>query len=232
MLVLARIFLLLAGLPALAQTSFPHKECIERAASQYGLEPALIAAVASVESGLNPLAVSSSDAIGLMQIKWPLTAEHLGILNKQQLFEPCTNIGAGSKYLRELLNSFEYEMVALAAYHFGPTAVTKTEAVPIETLNYIQKVLDEKNYILKSGNFNKAVVCNPLDLRANASETHDPLERRDLALDWIEETALVCSISELVLIRNRLSAWFGTSNSDGKIERALDSVILSKSSDP
>ena len=76
------------------------------------------------------------------------------------------------------------------------------------------------------------MVCNPLDLRANASETHDPLERRDLALDWIEETALVCSISELVLIRNRLSAWFGTSNSDGKIERALDSVILSKSSDP
>ena len=232
MLVLARIFLLLAGLPALAQTSFPHEECIKRAASQYDLEPALIAAVASVESGLNPQAVSSSDAIGLMQIKWPLTAEHLGILNKQKLFEPCTNIGAGSKYLRELLNRFEYEMAALAAYHFGPTAVTKTKAVPIETLNYIQKVLDEKNYILKSGNFNKAVVCNPLDLRANASETHDPLERRDLALDWIEETAMVCSISELVLIRNRLSAWFGTSNSDGKIERALDSVILSKSSDP
>ena len=232
MLVLARIFLLVAGLPALAQTSFPHEECIKRAASQYDLEPALIAAVASVESGLNAQAVSSSDAIGLMQIKWPLTAEHLGILNKQKLFEPCTNIGAGSKYLRELLNRFEYEMAALAAYHFGPTAVTKTKAVPIETLNYIQKVLDEKNYILKSGNFNKAVVCNPLDLRANASETHDPLERRDLALDWIEETALVCSISELVLIRNRLSAWFGTSNSDGKIERALDSVILSKSSDP
>ena len=232
MLVLARIFLLVAGLPALAQTSFPHEECIKRAASQYDLEPALIAAVASVESGLNAQAVSSSDAIGLMQIKWPLTAKHLGILNKQQLFEPCTNIGAGSKYLRELLNRFEYEMAALAAYHFGPTAVTKTKAVPIETLNYIQKVLDEKNYILKSGNFNKAVVCNPLDLRANASETHDPLERRDLALDWIEETALVCSISELVLIRNRLSAWFGTSNSDGKIERALDSVILSKSSDP
>ena len=232
MLVLARIFLLLAGLPALAQTSFPHEECIKRAASQYDLEPALIAAVASVESGLNAQAVSSSDAIGLMQIKWPLTAKHLGILNKQQLFEPCTNIGAGSKYLRELLNRFEYEMAALAAYHFGPTAVTKTKAVPIETLNYIQKVLDEKNYILKSGNFNKAVVCNPLDLRANASETHDPLERRDLALDWIEETALVCSISELVLIRNRLSAWFGTSNSDGKIGRALDSVIISKSSDP
>ena len=232
MLVLARIFLLVAGLPALAQTSFPHEECIKRAASQYDLEPALIAAVASVESGLNAQAVSSSDAIGLMQIKWPLTAKHLGILNKQQLFEPCTNIGAGSKYLRELLNRFEYEMAALAAYHFGPTAVTKTKAVPIETLNYIQKVLDEKNYILKSGNFNKAVVCNPLDLRANASETHDPLERRDLALDWIEDTALVCSISDLVLIRNRLSAWFGTSNSDGKIERALDSVILSKSSDP
>ena len=232
MLVLARIFLLVAGLPALAQTSFPHEECIKRAASQYDLEPALIAAVASVESGLNAQAVSSSDAIGLMQIKWPLTAEHLGILNKQQLFEPCTNIGAGSKYLRELLNKFEYEMAALAAYHFGPTAVTKTKAVPIETLNYIQKVLDEKSYILKSGNFNKAVVCNPLDLRATASETHDPLERRDLALDWIEDTALVCSISDLVLIRNRLSAWFGTSNSDGKIERALDSVILSKSSDP
>ena len=232
MLVLARIFLLLAGLPAIAQTSFPHEECIKRAASQYDLEPALIAAVASVESGLNAQAVSSSDAIGLMQIKWPLTAEHLGILNKQQLFEPCTNIGAGSKYLRELLNRFEYEMAALAAYHFGPTAVTKTKAVPIETLNYIQKVLDEKNYILKSGNFTKTVVCNPLDLRATASETHDPLERRDLALDWIEEAALFCSISELVLIKNRLSAWFGTSNSDGKVGRALDSVIISKISDP
>ena len=118
-----------------------------------------------------------------MQIKWPLTAKHLGILNKQQLFEPCTNIGAGSKYLRELLNRFEYEMAALAAYHFGPTAVTKTKAVPIETLNYIQKVLDEKNYILKSGNFNKAVVCNPLDLRANASETRFRAEGSGTRLD-------------------------------------------------
>jgi len=229
--ILLLAFLLIVSSSALAQSPFPYEKCIDNAALEYEIEPALIAAVASVESGLDPRAVSSSQAIGLMQIKWPKTAEHLGIVDKEQLFDPCTNIEAGSQYLRELLDRFEYEMAALAAYHFGPTAVTQSRAIPLATLNYIQKVLDEKSYILSSGRFEKPLVCNPLDLRAASAETHDPLSRRNLVLEWIEDTASVCSISELVLIRNRLSAWFGTSNSDGRIDRALDSVILSKSSD-
>ena len=63
------------------------------------------------ESGLNPNAVSSSDALGLMQ-KRPKTAEHLGITQRNDLFQPCKNIEAGSRYLKELVDRFESEMTA------------------------------------------------------------------------------------------------------------------------
>ena len=59
---------------------FPYSQCFEQSATKHGLDATFIAAVASVESGLDPRAVSSADALGLMQIKWPLTAKGIEYL--------------------------------------------------------------------------------------------------------------------------------------------------------
>ena len=122
---------------------FPYSQCFEQSATRHGLDATFIAAVASVESGLDPMAVSSADALGLMQIKWPLTAKELNIYKREDLFDPCINIDAGARYLAQLNERFASSLLALAAYHVGPTRVDNTKLVPARALSYIEKILKE-----------------------------------------------------------------------------------------
>ena len=56
----------------------------------------------------------------------PKTATELGVANS---FDPNANVQGGSKYLRELLQRYNYDMVkALAAYNAGPQRVDNTTA--------------------------------------------------------------------------------------------------------
>ena len=57
----------------------PYRSCFESAAANYGLPASLLAAVGSGESDFNSYAVSKRGAIGVMQIRWPVTARHLGL---------------------------------------------------------------------------------------------------------------------------------------------------------
>jgi soluble lytic murein transglycosylase-like protein len=69
----------------------------------------------------------------------PETAKVLGIANP---FDPEENIAAGTRYFRQLLNRFDDERIALAAYNAGPTNVDRFGGVPPfpETQRYIEKV--------------------------------------------------------------------------------------------
>jgi len=116
---------------------------INEAAKVHDVNPALIAAVIHAESNFKPTARSQVGAQGLMQIM-PATQRYLGCKNG---FDPRQNIYAGSKYLKELLSTFNGNLVkAIAAYNAGPGAVKKFAGVPPykETRGYVQKVL--KNY--------------------------------------------------------------------------------------
>lgn len=132
----------------------PFAECFIRSAERYDVDVELAIAVAIVESSLNPDAVSSSDAIGVMQIKWPLTAEHLGITQRELLFDPCVNIDAGISYLKELLElnanseSGEPEVQALASYHLGPTAIANAETLPAQAVDYAKAVFKQRDTLL------------------------------------------------------------------------------------
>ena len=77
--------------------SFPYEACFRRAAQDHGLPVTLLLAVARGESDFDARAVSSANALGLMQIRWPQTAKHLGITQKSRLFDPCTNVDAGAR---------------------------------------------------------------------------------------------------------------------------------------
>jgi hypothetical protein len=107
-----------AKLPAI---KYPYEHCFRSAAQKYDLPLSLLLAVARGESNFNPRAKSDRNCHGLMQIQWPGTAQHLGIYRLETLYEPCTSIRAGARYLRELLDRYnENPHLALAAYNYGP----------------------------------------------------------------------------------------------------------------
>jgi soluble lytic murein transglycosylase-like protein len=111
------------------------------AARVYQLEPALLHAVISAESGYNPLARSAKGARGLMQLM-PDTARRYGVDNP---LDPRQNIYGGAAYLRDLLTLFGNDMnLALAAYNAGEGSVMEYgNRIPPyrETTQYVPKVL-------------------------------------------------------------------------------------------
>lgn len=118
---------------------------IDEAAACEQLDPALIRAVIRVESNFNHKAVSRAGARGLMQLM-PPTAEQLGFRRALDHKDPRSNVLAGTKYLREMLNEFDGNLtLAVAAYNAGPRAVKQFKRVPPyrETRDYVAKVFRE-----------------------------------------------------------------------------------------
>jgi hypothetical protein len=104
--------------------SYPYVHCFRSAAQKYDLPLSLLLAVARGESNFNPHAKSDRNCHGLMQIQWPGTAKHLGIYRLKALYEPCTNIRAGARYLQELRDRYKGNLhLALAAYNYGPSRI-------------------------------------------------------------------------------------------------------------
>lgn len=121
-------------------TSSTLEQHFAAAGARYGLDPALLRAVATVESGLDPNAASGAGAQGLMQLM-PGTAAELGVTNP---FDPAQAVDGGARYLRAQLDRFGSVEVALAAYNAGPGAVQQAGGIPpfTETQNYVRRVLD------------------------------------------------------------------------------------------
>ena len=117
----------------------PFREFVEAAAARYGVDPDLITSVIAVESSFDPKATSRKNARGLMQLL-PETAERLGV---QNIFDPQENIDAGTRYLKELLERYNNDLVlTLAAYNAGPERVQQYGRVPpfAETISYVRRV--------------------------------------------------------------------------------------------
>lgn len=103
-------------------------ELIGEKAEQAGLDEMLVRAVVLAESSGNPQARSGAKAKGLMQIT-PITHEDAMQrfdLPGGDLFDPDYNLTVGTRYLAYLLQRFDGDVtLALAAYHMGPTRVSK-----------------------------------------------------------------------------------------------------------
>ena len=113
---------------------------IEAFAAEHSIDSALIRAVIRAESNFNHRAVSRKGAQGLMQLM-PAT---IGRLSVGDAFDPHENIGAGVRYLRQLLDQFQGDLtLTLAAYNAGENAVLRYRGVPPyqETREYVKKVL-------------------------------------------------------------------------------------------
>jgi soluble lytic murein transglycosylase-like protein len=118
-----------------------YAEVISAAADRNGLDRALLAAVAKIESNFNPYAVSPKGACGILQLM-PGTVKRFGVKN---VFDVSQNVDAGARYLRWLLDRFEGKVeLALAGYNAGEGAVDRHHGIPpfAETEWYVIKVLD------------------------------------------------------------------------------------------
>ena len=119
-------------------------EVVNTASAEYHLDPDLVNSVIHAESGFNSHAVSPKGARGLMQLM-PNTASQLGVNNA---FDPQDNVQGGSRYLRELLERYNFDLVkALAAYNAGPERVEQYNGVPPfrETRAYVARIVHEYN---------------------------------------------------------------------------------------
>lgn len=132
------------------KSQFPYQSCFEAASSKYDIPVTLLLAVARGESDFNARAISHANAMGVMQIRWPQTAKHLGITEKRRLFEPCVNIDAGARYLVELLSTFKDPHLAILAYNRGPGTVQK--AIRRGTVNnniwYSNYIYDHLSFVI------------------------------------------------------------------------------------
>jgi len=107
-----------------------------RAARDTGFQLSMLVAVAQVESRFKPNARSAADARGLLQVT-PTTAASL----KLDVDDPASNVLAGARYLRLMLDRFQRTDLALAAYNAGPTVVDRLGRAPShETQTYIANV--------------------------------------------------------------------------------------------
>lgn len=132
---------------------FPHANCFRAAAAGYDLPETLLLAVARGESDFEPEARSRANAHGVMQILWPTTAHHLGIFRLSDLYDPCTNIDAGARYLREMLERFDGNLhLALAAYNYGPERIAADPGnIPQGASWYSGYIYRHLDYVLGSG---------------------------------------------------------------------------------
>ena len=132
-------------------------QVFETASEQEAVRNELLLAIAKQESRFSPGVSSPVGAIGLLQLM-PATAEELagGTLTSDELREPTRNARLGARYLGQLLEQWEGNVVlAVASYNAGPGAASQwvtpalsndpelwIERIPYpETRLYTKKVL-------------------------------------------------------------------------------------------
>jgi hypothetical protein len=119
---------------------------LQATAAQYGIDPALVLAMISQESGGKTSVTSSKGARGLMQLM-PRTAQAYGLKvgnGVDERTDPVKSLEAGLHYFSDLLKAFNGDIkLALAGYNAGQGAVEKygNQIPPYkETQDYVQKI--------------------------------------------------------------------------------------------
>ena len=163
--VIAVFILLIAGFGiknlVLKKILYPqeYKSYVEKYAQEYNVDKNLVYSVIKCESNFNKDAVSRTGARGLMQISemtgiWASDILKVENYSSDMLFEPEININFGCWYLKRLIDQFDDESTALAAYNAGSGNVSKwllesehsndgvsLDYIPFrETENYVKKV--------------------------------------------------------------------------------------------
>lgn len=141
-----------SAVPSPAQTT-DVGTLLEQTATAYGLDPALVKAIAWQESGWRQQVVSYAGAQGVMQVM-PATG---GWVATELVGRPLDisgsasdNILAGVVYLEWLIRYTGSEQSAIAAYYQGPGSVSR-DGIFADTASYVQNVDAIRAYIRQHG---------------------------------------------------------------------------------
>ena len=152
----------------LVRMIFPVKyfDLVEKESKPQQMDPFVVMSLIKQESGYFERAVSNANAVGLMQLLVP-TAQVLAkaskspLPEKDDLFNPDTNIKLGVEYLKNLNDQFNHDIVlVLSAYNAGPDRSVKwknrwpnvrkdefVELIPFsETRKYVKLILRNYSY--------------------------------------------------------------------------------------
>ena len=126
------------AVPIAAAPAVKYGEIIDRVSKEQGVDAKLVRAVIQVESGYHERARSPKGAMGLMQLM-PETARQYAVVDP---YDPASNIEAGIKHLKSLLDRLP-KALALAAYNAGEAAVQRFNGIPPyrETQDYVSRIL-------------------------------------------------------------------------------------------
>lgn len=163
--------------PAISRSDL--NQVVAGAGQRHQIDPDFINSVIRAESGFHQNAVSRKGAQGLMQLM-PGTASQLGVNNP---FDPNANVEGGTKYLRELLEKYNYDPVrALAAYNAGSKRVDQYHGVPpyYETQAYVARIIRDYNRQKIAENPALAKKNNPAAAKSVKSMRHNSSARRPL----------------------------------------------------
>ena len=112
---------------------------IVKHATRHGIDPDLVAAVMTIESGGNPNAVSVAGAVGLMQVMPYDPYRFPGRPPAAQLYDPEFNVAWGVRILAEEIEWARGDIFkALMAYYDGRA---RAEAALPRTRAYAQRVM-------------------------------------------------------------------------------------------
>jgi soluble lytic murein transglycosylase-like protein len=114
----------------------PFRSAFATASAETGVPLSVLVSTAYEESRMNPNAHSGAGATGLLQLM-PATARELRLDGD----DPATNVLAGARYLRQMIDRFGSLDLALAAYNAGPSAVERAGGAPtMGTLRYVKNI--------------------------------------------------------------------------------------------
>jgi soluble lytic murein transglycosylase-like protein len=128
--------------------------CMLAAGQHYNVPPRLLQSIAHVESGYRTNAINTNKNgtvdIGVMQINsmWLPELAKYGI-ERQHLFEPCTNIKVGAWILSQEVARYGYNWEAIGAYNAGPYTAKNRHRKLTQYRSYATRVLNRWKQLIE-----------------------------------------------------------------------------------
>ena len=194
-----------------------YEKYFQLAADTYQIPVNLIKALAKAESDFDANAVSRCGAQGIMQLM-PATARAMGVTNA---FDPAQNIMGGTKYLRQMLDTFDGDVSkAIAAYNAGPGTIKKYGGVLPSQTNYVNKILGYAGIDVFPGAAGSGAFPGLTDSGEVTFAADDPLAQDDLADLILQAYSSGCNCNQ-EYVRSLLQQIF-LKNAQDQVEQELN----------